>query len=96
MSPRAHAHAQGISWRFIGPGVALWLMAVIALSALTSPATASQAPAERSVVTAARTLTTDRPTPDEAPVVTLLLAGIGVIALAVRPARRAVARRRVR
>lgn len=94
MSPRPHA--QGISWRLIGPAVGLWLMAVIALSAFTSPATASQAPVERSVATVARTLTTDRPTPAEAPFLTLVLAGIGVAALAVRPARRAVARRRIR
>jgi hypothetical protein len=91
MSPRARA--QGISWRLIGPAIAVWLFAVIAFASITSPAAATnQARAHRASAPIARAASTA----SEAPILTLLIAGTGVTAAAVRPARRALARRRIR
>lgn len=94
MSPRPYA--QGISWRLIGPAIGLWLLAVIALSAIASPATAAQA--DRPSANVTRTQSAERGSPAEAPALTLVLAGLGLGAgaVAARPARRAVARRRAR
>ena len=94
MSPRPYA--QGISWRLIGPAIGLWLLAVIAISGIASPATAAQA--ERPSANLTRTQTAERASPAEAPALTLVLAGLGVGAgvMAAKPARRAVARRRAR
>ena len=91
MSPRARA--QGISWRLIGPAIAIWLFAVIAFATVASPAAATNhAAASRASATAAPAVDTA----SEAPILTLLIAGIGVTALAVRPLRRATVRRRIR
>ena len=91
MSPRARA--QGISWRLIGPAIAIWLFAVIAFASVTSPAAATnQATAHRASASIAHAVGTA----SEAPILTLLFAGIGVTALAVRPLRRVTVRRRIR
>ena len=91
MSPRARA--QGISWRLIGPAIAVWLFAVIAFASIASPAAATnQAPAHRASATIAHAVGTA----SEAPILTLLIAGLGVTVAAVRPLRRASARRRIR
>jgi hypothetical protein len=91
MSPRARA--QGISWRLIGPAIAVWLFAVIAFASITSPAAATnQASAHRASTTIAHSVAAA----GEAPILTLLIAGLGVAVAAVRPLRRASARRRIR
>ena len=91
MSPRARA--QGISWRLIGPAIAIWLFAVIAFATVVSPAAATNdAPARRTSATISHAIAAS----SEAPILTLLIAGIGVAAVAARPLRRATARRRIR
>ena len=91
MSPLARA--QGISWRLIGPAIAIWLFAVIALASITSPAAATdEAPAPR----ASAAVVHSDGTASEAPIMTLLVAGIVIAAVAVPPLRRAPARRRIR
>jgi hypothetical protein len=91
MSPRARA--QGISWRLIGPAIAIWLFAVIAFATVVSPAAATNDAPERRVSAA---LSHASDAPGEAPILTLLFAGIVVAGVAARPARRATARRRIR
>lgn len=91
MSPRARA--QGISWRLIGPAIAIWLFAVIAFATIVSPAAATNDAPERRVSTAISRVSQ---APGEAPLLTLLVAGLVVAGLAVRPVRRATLRRRIR
>ncbi len=94
MSPRARA--QGISWRLMGPAIGLWLVAVIALSAIASPATASQDSTPRPAQTTEQAARTVSSVPSEAPIVTLIIALLGVASITARPAGRAVARRHTR
>lgn len=83
-----------IRWWIIGPAIALWLVAVIALSAFASPASgtdvategATWAPSGRLVEPAA---------PSDAPLLTAVVALVGGAAV-IRPARRVLARRRHR
>ena len=91
MSPRVHN--AGITWWVIGPAVGLWLAAVIVLSAAASPATAGDASTTIPAAAAVAVAVADT---SEAPILTLLVAAVGISAVAARPARRVVARRRVR
>ncbi|HET9877969.1 MAG TPA: hypothetical protein VFQ81_01500 [Candidatus Limnocylindria bacterium] len=87
MSPRDRG--QHIRWWVIGPALGLWLAAVIALSAFATPTTARDATDQAPVATAVATHDSN-----EAPIMTLTLVAVGVAAVVLRPARRAVARRR--
>lgn len=89
MSPRVRGAR--LKWWVIGPAVGLWLAAVIVLSAAAAPATASDA-----ATTIPTTAAVAESETSEAPILTLIVAAVGISAVAVRPARRVVARRRVR
>lgn len=89
MSPRNPSEA--IRWRLIGPALVLWLAAVIALAAFTSPTLAGDASTHVPPTTAVAETDTG-----EAPILTLALVVAGVAAVALRPARHAVVRRRTR
>jgi hypothetical protein len=86
MSPRERG--QRIRWWVIGPALGLWLAAVVALSAFATPTTARDTTAQAPVATAVASHDTT-----EAPILTLTLVTVAVAAVALRPARRAVARR---
>lgn len=92
MSPMPQT--EQIRWWIVGPAIALWLVGVIALSALALPAfgtdaaagSATQPPSTRLVEPAA---------PSDAPLLTAVVALVGGAAV-IRPARRVLARRRHR
>ncbi|MEO8247237.1 MAG: hypothetical protein ABI622_08995 [Chloroflexota bacterium] len=91
MSPRARA--QGISWRLIGPAIAIWLFAVLAFATVVSPAAATNDAPERR---ASAAIVHASGAPSEAPILTILFAGIVVAVVVARPVRRVAARRRIR
>lgn len=92
MSPSTNA--ERIKWWIVGPAIALWLVAVIALSAFASPTTGNDATPVGTTPSTVRIAEPDG-APSEAPLLTLVVAVIGT-ALVARPARRALARRRIR
>jgi hypothetical protein len=95
MSPRSHA--QGTSWRLVISLASLWLAAALVLAAIAAPANAAQssAPAQAAPPSARVQATGQRP---EAPLITILLAGGAVAAVAIRTRgpRRMAARQAVR
>jgi hypothetical protein len=84
MSPRSHA--QGTSWRLVVSLAGLWLAAAIVLAAIAAPANAAQssAPTHAAPSSARVQATGQRP---EAPLITILLAGGAVAAVAIRTRR---------